>query len=211
MSSPAKSRRFLRWRHLLWVVFVKVLLMGVTLAILIYSGAADRFLRGVMVRRLEAMTGGRVELRGFEMHWRGLHATLSGLTIHGREPAGTPPFFSAEKLELDLRVDSFWGRKVSLESAVIERPQIHVRSNRDGSTNVPLPKRVGESRTLSERLFELRISRLRLNDGAILYNDVRVPLVAEGGEFRFTMDAAATVSGASAYLGQMSWRHAAVV
>lgn len=210
MSPAPKSRRFLRWRHLLWVVFGKVLLIVAAAAILIYSGAADRFLRGVIVRRLEAMTGGRVELRGFEMRWRHLHATLSGLTIHGREPAGTPPFFTAEKLDLDLRIDSFWGWKFSVESAAIEHPQVHVRSNEDGSTNVPLPKRTDESKLLPERLMELRIGRLRLNDGAILYNDVRVPLVAEGDEFHFTMDAA-SVSGAPAYAGRASWQHATIV
>ncbi|MGA2482497.1 MAG: translocation/assembly module TamB domain-containing protein [Candidatus Acidiferrales bacterium] len=198
-----------RLRHVLWVALVSVVLGAAAILFLVESGAADRMLRGLIVRRLAAITGGQVELRSFVMDWRHLRPTLSGLTIHGREPAGTPPFFSADTLVAGLRIDSFWGRKFSLENLSIERPQIHLRIDSDGSSNVPLPKRPAGAKFLTERLFELHVSRLQLNDGTILYNGVLVPLVAEGGDFRLSIDAA-TIAGAPVYLGQWSWQHATI-
>ena len=47
--------------------------------------------------------------------------------IHGREPAGTEPLFSAEEVHAGLRMDSFWGRKVSLDALFVQQPRIHVR------------------------------------------------------------------------------------
>jgi translocation and assembly module TamB len=209
VSALGRTSWLWRLRHVLWVALVTLALGLAAIVILVESGAADRILKGVIVRRLAAMTGGRVELRRFSMNWRHLHPTLTGLTIHGREPAGTPPLFAADTLEAGLRIDSFWGRKVTLESLSVERPQIHVRIERDGSSNLPSPKRPSPGKALAERFFDLRIGSLRLNDGTILYNGVRVPFVAEGGEFRFSIDAA-TIGGAPAYLGHLSWQRATV-
>ena len=56
-----------------------------------------------------------------------------------------------------------------------------------------------------QSLFDLKIARLRLDDGEILWNDTRVPLAAEGGNFEFAMEYAAE-AGRPVYLGRMSWQ-----
>lgn len=203
MISPAKGKWRRRLKRLALVLPVVVLvLVGV-----IWSGLADRWARGAIVGRLEKMTGGRVELREFRFHWFSLRAELDGLTIRGREPEGTPPLFHADHLLVDVRVVSFLGRRIGLDEVRVDRPSVHVRFDEQGRSNVPAP--VGELRPAGkpwrERLFDLAIGKLRLNDGQILLNATRIPLVAEGGDFRYTLDLHTTAEGQRAYQGEVGW------
>ena len=156
-----------------------------------------------IVEQLEKTTGARVELGNFHFEWWHLRARFDGLTLHGREPAGTPPLFHADQLQVDVRVESFWGRKISLGSVEMSHFSAHVRVEPDGSTNIPGAESSGSpGKPASSKIcFDLKIARLRLEDGEILWNDTRVPLVAEGGHFEFAMDYASD-AGKPVYLGQ---------
>jgi len=136
----------------------------------------------------------------------GLRVTVRNLTVHGREPGGTPPFFHTDGLEIALSVDSFWGRRVSLRSLELTRPVIHLRFERDGSNNAPLPRpRTQPGTPLRQRLFSLVVRRLRLVDGELLINDVRLPLVAQGERLDLAVDYSES-DGAPAYLGDLRWQ-----
>jgi translocation and assembly module TamB len=173
---------------------------------LIGTGLADRWARRTMVEQLEKITGARVELGNFHFAWRFLSARFDGLTLRGNEPEGTPPLFHADHLQVEIRVESIWGRKISLGSVELSHFSTHVRVAPDGSTNVPGPKTKNISgKPAVQSLFDLKIARLRMEDGEILWNDTRVPLAAEGGHFEFSMDYASDAGG-PVYLGRMSWQ-----
>ncbi len=55
-----------------------------------------------------------------------------------------------------------------------------------------------------QSLFDLKIGRLRLDDGELLYNDTRTPLSAKGAQFQFAMDYG-NDNGKPIYLGRTSW------
>ncbi len=195
-----------RWKRALWFAALAALAGVLALCAVMWTGLADRWARRAIVEQLEKMTGGRVELGRFHFEPFGLRATLGDLTIHGQEPEGTPPFFHVENLFVDIRPDSFWRRKISLNQVWLDRPAVHVRIEADGRSNVPIPKPIHPRRPWRERLFDLAIRHLRLDDGTLLFNDVRVPLVAEGGEFRLALDYNVPAEGKEFYLGQMSWQ-----
>ena len=109
--------------------------------------------------------------------------------IHGNEPAGTEPLFSAEEVQAGLRIDSFWGRKVSLNELLLQSPRVHIRVERNGTSNVPALRSGSRNKPASETLFDLRIRRLELLNGWILYNDVKTPLALEGRDLRLALDA----------------------
>ncbi len=178
---------------------------ALALVYIIGSGLADRWARRTIVEELERATGARVELGDLHFGWRSQRVRLDGLTLRGREPAGTPPLFHADQLQIEIRVESFWGRKISLGSVEMSHFSAHVRVERDGSTNIPGPKTpVKQGRPPVQSLFDLKIAQLRLEDGEILWNDTSVPLAAEGGNFEFTMDYAGD-AGSPVYLGRVSW------
>src|SRR6266478_5474835 len=89
--------------HTPWVLAVIALL---SVVVFFGSGAGNPLLSRLLVSRLERMTG---------------------LVIHGKEPAGTEPLFTAEEVQAGLRIDSFWGRKVSLSELVVQKPHVHIR------------------------------------------------------------------------------------
>jgi translocation and assembly module TamB len=200
-----KKRKF-RLKHGMALCAMAAVALALALAYIVGSGLADLWARRRIVEELEKATGARVELGHFHIQWRALHLRFDGLTLHGREPAGTPPLFHADRLEIDVHVDSFWGRKISLGSVDMSHFSAHVRVERDGSTNIPGSKTPGNTgRPPVQNLIDLKIAQLRLQDGEILWNDMQMPLTAEGGKFEFAMDYA-TDDGKPAYLGRMSWQ-----
>ena len=195
------------WILGLAVVFVAVPLIAL---LILSSGAADNYIRGAIVAQIQQLTSGNAELGSFHFNpWR-LRVTLSDFTVHGREPSGTPPFFHADRLEVGLRIDSVWARKVSLGDVEIVHPEVHVRVERDGSINVPMARRSASAKPLRQRIFEIAAHRLRLTDGEMLVNDVRVPLVAEGGRFDLAVDYA-ELDRKAMYLGQFRWQQMELV
>jgi len=188
--------------HTPWVLTVLGLL---AVAIFFGSGAGNPLLQRLIVRKLETLTGARVEIRSLSIRWLSLHATLKGLVIHGREPVGTEPLFSAEEVDAGIRIDSVWSRKVSLNDLLVQRPLVHIRVEKDGSTNVPAPVRPTSSKkSLREKLFDLRVRVVKLQDGWVLYNDVKTPLALEGSDLHLTLDAGSSVDR-PLYLGNLNW------
>ena len=201
MSETRPRRPWKRW------VLLALLVIAAPPTLLfwaIWSGFADDYLRRTIMSRIEQATNHPAELQQFHFDPLRLRVTLGNLTVHGREPEGTPAFFHAERLEVDVRIDSLWGRKISVGDVEIDRPIVHVRIEPDGSSNVPAPKANPSAKPLRERLFEVAVHRLRLNDGEILFNDVRVPLVAEGGQFSLAVDYA-DVQNQRSYMGDLRW------
>ena len=192
-----------------WVIHTPwVLALLAILAVIVFfgSGAGNPILNRLIVHRLEALTGSRVELKSLSIRWLSMQATLKGFVMHGHEPAGTEPLFSAETIHAGLRIDSFWGRKVSLDELIVEAPHVHIRLEKDGTSNVPTPPGASASkRPLRESLFNLHLRTVQLSNGWILYNEVKTPLAVEGGALTFGLDAGGSVEH-PLYLGKLDWK-----
>lgn len=202
-------RRSWRWSKRFTVAFAALALL---FAILVWLGVIDRWARSAIITRVERMTGGKVELDSFHFSWWSLRAEMNNFTVRGREPEGTPPLFRTDRLIVDVRVDSLFRRKVSLDEVRLERPQIHIRHDESGRSNVPEPptQPAAPGKPLRERIFDLVIRQVRIENGEILYNHTRLPLVAEGGEFRFAFDHHAEADGRRYYTGDFAWQQMAV-
>jgi translocation and assembly module TamB len=190
--------------HTPWVLAV----IGVLSVIAFFgSGAGNPLLSRLLVSRLERMTGGKVELRALSIRWFAMRATIEGLVIHGKEPAGTEPLFTAEEVQAGLRIDSFWWRRISLNELVVQQPHVHIRVEKNGATNVPAPPRpVFTNKPLRDTLFELHIRRLLLAGGWVLYNDIKTPITVHGGDLRLGLDAGGTLEH-PLYLGNLDWQN----
>src|SRR5712664_4923306 len=189
--------------HTPWVLAVIALL---SLLIFFGSGAGNPLLSRLLVSRLERMTGGKVELRALSIQWLAMRATIKGLVIHGKERAGTEPLLTAKEVQAGLRIDSFWGRRVSLDELVLQEPHVLIRVEKNGTTNVPAPPRpTSINKPLRDTLFELHIRRLLLADGWILYNDTKTPITVHGGDLRLGLDAGGSLEH-PLYLGNLNWQ-----
>jgi translocation and assembly module TamB len=199
------TKRKFGLKHGLALVVSLALLLGLALVYFVASGLADLWARRTIVEQLEKTTGARVELGNFHFFWRTLGVRFDGLTLHGREPQGTPPLFHAGLLQFDIHVESVWGRKISLGNVQMSHFSVDLRVAKDGSTNIPGPKiQAAPGKIPVQGLIDLKVAQLRLDDGEIIWNDVRTPLAAKGGKFEFSMNYAID-AGRPVYLGQTSW------
>lgn len=200
------TKRKFGLKHGLGLVVGLALFLGLAIAYVIATGFADQWARRTIVEQLEKATGARVELGNFHIAWRKLTVRFDGLTLHGREPAGSPPLFHADTLMFDINIDSFWGRKISLANVQMSRFSANIQVAKDGSTNIPGPKIVvGTGAPDLRSLFDLKVAQLHLREGEIIWNDRRIPLEAKGGLFEFTMNYV-NEGGLPVYLGQVSWQ-----
>jgi len=89
MTKQTRRRKW-RWlRHTAWVLGVNLTLILVGLAIFFGSGAGNPFLKRVLIRRLNATTGGWSEVDSLSIEWLALRAKVKGIVIHGKEPKGS--------------------------------------------------------------------------------------------------------------------------
>lgn len=205
MSKETHRRRW-RWLfHTAWVSCVFALIAAAAMGAFVSSGAANPFLRQLVIRKIEAMTGARVEISSMSVNWLKLRVTLRGLVVHGTEPPGTEPLFAAEEIQAGLRIDSFWGRKYSLDELIVEQPRIHVRVEKDGRSNIPAPRRRSSSKPLRETLFDLRVRHVQLANGWVLYNDIGKPLALDGEGLQLSVDAGGPPEH-TLYLAKLDWQ-----
>lgn len=200
-----------RKRHPIWSWIIHTPWVLTVIAILCLigffgSGSGNPILRRWIIHGLEKATGARVELQSISIRWLSMQSTLKGLVIHGTEPKGMQPFFSAAEVQAGLQIDSIWGRKVSLNDVVIKDPEIHILVRKDGSTNVPTPAaKHGAKKPIGESLFDLRIRRLKIENGWLLYNETKAPLAVEGGDLQLSLNSGGTPEN-PLYLGYIEWQ-----
>jgi len=188
--------------HTPWVLTVIALL---AMVVFFGSGAGNPLLTRLLVSRLERATGGKVELGSLSIRWLAMQATVKGLVIHGREPAGVEPLFTAEEVLAGLRIDSFWGRRISLNELVVQKPHLHILVGKNGATNLPeRPRAPSESKPLRDTLLATHLRRVLLVDGWLLYNDVKTPITVHGGDLRFSLDAGGPPER-PLYVGNLDW------
>jgi hypothetical protein len=168
-----------------WVLGVKITLILIAIAVFFASGAGNPLLRRLAIRRINAMTGGQAEIRSLSIQWLSLHASAKGVVIHGKEPEGTEPLFSAEEVRAGLKIDSFWGRTVSLTDVLIREPHLHVRVEKMARQMCPFCRASPASRRAN--CFRSAHPSYRTCERLILYNDVKIPLALEGSDLHLIL------------------------
>ena len=158
------SRRF---RKTLYVLGGLAALAALGLIILSSPWAQHRFERSV-IAALEAATGAKAQVRRFRFRPLSLEFVLTGLVLHGNEPAGSAPMFSGKTVIVRLRPRAVIERKPLFASLDWDEAEIHVYAGPDGSTNLPsIPPRETGSAPAS-------IGRVTLSKTDIFWNDQRL-------------------------------------
>ena len=185
---PSRLRRFFL-RHLPLTVAAAAVLLAVTLTGLYYwasSPGFENFVRRQMVVKLEAATGGRVEIGSFHWHLLSLEAEADGVVIHGLEAPGETPYAQVEKVRVWWSKVGFWIPHFPLRELVILRPHLHLIVYPDGSTNQPQPRKPRKpGKPVLDSFFDLKASYVAVEQGVLEYDnraaafdfqDRRIPL-----------------------------------
>jgi translocation and assembly module TamB len=119
---------------------------------------------------LEDMTGGRVEVQEFRFHPIVLQAIFHGVVLHGSEAPQAPPLFSAHTVVLRLSPANLLHREIRIMSLDWDGAEIHLKTNPDGSTNLPGPLTRYTAGQVMEQLIDLRIGRVTLAHSTFFWN-----------------------------------------
>ena len=135
-----------------------------------------------------------------------MRAELDNLTLHGLETAAEPPLFHADRVQAGITVLSFLHREFKVDDLVVDRPQVSVRFEKNGHSNLPTPKiKPAAGSSWQQTLFNLRIARLELRDGSATINDRRTPLELKGQNLAFLLQYVKPADGKDAYVGNLTW------
>ncbi len=157
-----------------------LLALTIVAILVLQSGWFRNKVRERIVAEVENATGGRVEAGNFDYNWERSTAAIGPFTLHGIEPAGSPPLFRADKIEVGLKIVSFLERKADIAFLTIDRPEVHLIVNAAGSSNLPTPKSIAQARNLVSGILNLKIQRIALLNGFAEYNSRRFPLNVRG-------------------------------
>ena len=169
------------------------------------TGFAEKWVRNQVVKQLELRTGARVELAGFHLHVLRLRSELDGLTLHGLEPATAKPLFHADRVDVGITVLSFFGKEFKVDELIAEHPEVSVRFDKTGASNIPKPKIAASDRPWQETLFNLKIGRLELRNGGADVNDQKIPLDVQGENLAFLLQYVGQGLNDHAYVGNLHW------
>lgn len=195
----------IRWIHFAWVTALVIAGVIVTLALAYKAGVVDRWARRTILHRIEQSTGARAEIGRLHLDlWR-LRIEVNDFTLHGTEAPGTPPLLHVARVTAGIRILSFLGRKVALEELVAEQPQVSVRFDKEGRSNFPVPPAQASRRPWRDTLFDLQIGKLDLRDGAVSWNDRRIPVELRGRDMDFALHSSAPAGQPEFYAGVLHW------
>lgn len=185
-ATPAKKRKLRRF-----VIFTCLALVVVVTGLLIYlnSGSFRETVRQRVITELRQMTGGTVEVESFTWNLSTLHFEARNVTIHGREAAGEVPYAHADRIGVDVKIISFFTRKISLENVAMDRVVLHLLIYPDGTTNQPSPQAGATSdEEPTQNLFDLAIKQIAVRQGTLMLDQERIPFDLDGKDISAGMN-----------------------
>jgi translocation and assembly module TamB len=155
-------------------ILLLLLLAGVAALVIARSDWLREKLRAVIVEQAEIATGGRVEIRKFQLDWTGLTADVDGLVVHGTEAPNQAPFLAVDHVTIGIRIISLFARDFRLSRIDVTHPRVHIIIDEAGDTNLPRPKVPGKG-SAADTILNLRIARFEVRNGDALVESPGAP------------------------------------
>jgi len=187
-NKQAKAKRYGSLRLIAWIAGSFFLLVAVLLVGLGIYSTTDDFqnrVRTQLISTLEDATGGKVDLQKVQFSLWHLAVEADGLVIHGLEGPGQAPYLSADRILVRITLKSLFTRATDSKGAMkyitlallhVDKPQIHLIVNKDGTTNQPVPKTKSTSNEpVLDTLLDLQAGKVELLNGVALLNDRAIP------------------------------------
>jgi translocation and assembly module TamB len=199
--SPPPATRPRRLRRVLAAAALLSIILAVGLGIYLNSDSFRESVRQRVIAELRQMTGGKVELESFAWKLSSLEFEARNVTIHGREAAGEVSYAHADRIVVDVKIVSFFSRKISLESVAMDGLVFHLMVYPDGTTNQPSlqPATVAQE-TPTQSLFDLAVKQITARKATLMLDQEKIPFDLDGKDISAGMS---YVSSEKAYDGHL--------
>jgi len=162
-----------------------VIIVVIALILVVRTEGFREYVRRKLIASVEEGTGGRVEIGSFSFDWRHLRAVVTDFVVHGNEPANAAPYIRAKRVEVDVRLLTGWRHLLNVAYLGVDRPQANVLVFPDGSTNIPKPRQISNSKTTSlETIVDLAVGRFDLANGSVTFNSRKETFDLRGDDLR---------------------------
>ena len=157
------------------------MLVVLGIALLLHNERFHAYLLRTIQQKTSEALASQVQMRDFAFRWSGLSLTvdLYGVAVRGAAPYFDPPLLEADAMHFGVTMASLLHKAWYVSEIRIEHPVARIFADRDGHTNLPLPKSQKPAAQGSMNIFDLGIRHLLLERGEIYYNDQRSELSAD--------------------------------
>jgi hypothetical protein len=164
--------RMRRWvvRPFIWGLFFLILVVAGAWLFL-ESGYAHERAAKMVIARTSELLGRKIQVRRIDYSLIDLSFELYDVVIPGPDP-GDPNFAVIPLARVEFSWRDLQQRVLRLEQIEVVRPQVYLRFNPDGTSNLPeLRTRPG-----AKRRFEVQIGRVLVENGTLDLDEMRLPL-----------------------------------
>jgi hypothetical protein len=164
--------RVRRWvvRPFIWGLFFLILVVAAAWLFL-ESGYAHERAAKMVIARTSELLGRRIQVRRIDYSLIDLSFELYDVVIPGPQPSD-PDFARIPLARVEFSWRDLQQRVLRLEQIEVVRPQVYLRFNPDGTSNLPeLRTRPG-----AKRRFEVQIGRVLVENGTLDLDEMRFPL-----------------------------------
>ncbi len=176
MTKRRRHGRVRRWvvRPFVWglVLLLAVLMAGI---LVIQSHYARRKALDRIVAQMEVFLGRRITIGDIDYTVFPPGLELRDVVIPGPRPTD-PPVARAPYVGVQIAIRDLGGRVFDVEQIAIERPEVYLQLNPDGSSNLPT---FNFKKGGGPRRFDVRIGHILVQDGVFRLNERRSPLDLE--------------------------------
>ncbi len=146
------------------------------------------YVRQKIIAATEESTGGKAEIGSFRFDWRHLDATIDRFVLHGTEGATAPPLFTANRIELRLKLLAGFKRLIDLNYLGVDQPTANVIVFPDGRTNLPGPKTTNKpNKNGLETIVALAIGRFEVSNGSAAFADQKIGFSGSGSRVQIQL------------------------
>ncbi|HEY1936822.1 MAG TPA: translocation/assembly module TamB domain-containing protein [Candidatus Angelobacter sp.] len=202
VTPPGSIQKKQMLKRVIVISGLVLLLLLAGMAFYLNSGSFRETVRERVIAELRQMTGGKVEIESFDWKLATLYFEAHNITIHGKEAANEIPYAHAARIGVDVRIISFFSRKISLENVNIDGFTLHLMVYPNGTTNQPSPQAAAEKTDEApvRDLFDLAVKQIAVHQGTLMLNQERIPFELSGNEISAGMS---YVAGQQAYDGHL--------
>ncbi len=161
-----------RWvvRPFIWGLLLLLSLLAAGLLLLQSRFAHERALARIVVQMTQFL-GRPIQIRDIDYTFFPIAVELRDVVIPGPRPTD-PPVARAPLVRIQMSVKDLQGRVFDVEQIDIERPEVYLQFNPDGTHNLP------EFRTGAggPKRFDVRIGHILIQEGLFRINERKLPL-----------------------------------
>jgi translocation and assembly module TamB len=158
-------------------ILVALVMAAIAGYFVLRSSWFHQYLLTKIIERAREASGGQVEIEDYRFNWFTLTGEVRHLVIHGTEPNPDKPLFQADRLAVNLKIISFFRRRVTLNALSIEHPVCRLWIDAEGNSNIPQPRVPRQTAPIN--IFDLGVERVLIGRGELFYNDRLIPLDVE--------------------------------